>query len=61
MEARLGHGRGRAIGAAGHSAFEVLLKGGPYGDGKWVLLDHDLSNIVYDPAGKQLPWRGATL
>jgi hypothetical protein len=54
MEARLGHGRGRAIGAAGHSAFEVLLTGGPYGDGKWVLLDHDLSNVVYDPAGKQL-------
>jgi hypothetical protein len=54
MEARLGHGRGRAVGAAGHSAFEVFLKGGTYGDGKWVLLDHDLSTVVYDPAGKHL-------
>jgi hypothetical protein len=54
MEARLGHGRGRAVGAAGHSAFEVFLKGGPYGDGQWVLLDHDLSNVVYDPDGKRL-------
>src|SRR4051795_4546937 len=51
MEARLGHGRGRAVGAAGHSAFEVYLKGGPYGDGSWVLLDHDLSTVVFDPTG----------
>lgn len=54
MEARFGHGRGRAVGAAGHSAFEVFLKGGAYADGKWVLLDHDLSTVVFDPAGKQL-------
>ena len=54
MEARLGHGRGRAVGAAGHSAFEVFLTGGPYGAGKWVLLDHDLSTVVFDPAGKRL-------
>jgi hypothetical protein len=54
MEARLGHGRGRAVGAAGHSAFEVFLKGGPYGNGKWVLLDHDLSTVVFDPAGERL-------
>jgi hypothetical protein len=54
MEARLGHGRGRAVGANGHSAFEVFLKGNQYGEGQWVLLDHDLSNIVYDPAGKRL-------
>ncbi|HKB05833.1 MAG TPA: hypothetical protein VKD90_26795 [Gemmataceae bacterium] len=54
MEARLGHGRGRAVGAAGHSAFEVFLKGGIYGDGKWVLLDHDLSTVVFDPAGRRL-------
>ncbi|MBA4068034.1 MAG: hypothetical protein C0501_30880 [Isosphaera sp.] len=54
MEARFGHGRGRAVGAAGHSAFEVFLTGGPYGDGKWVLLDHDLSTVVYDPTGKHL-------
>ena len=54
MEARLGHGRGRAVGANGHTAFEVFLKGGPYGAGQWVLLDHDLSTIVYDPTGKRL-------
>jgi hypothetical protein len=54
MEARLGHGRGRAVGADGHSAFEVFLTGGPYGDGRWVLLDHDLSTVVFDPAGGRL-------
>src|SRR4051794_37926909 len=54
MEALLGHGRGRSVGAAGHTAFEVFLKGGPYGDGQWVLLDHDLSSVVYDPSGKRL-------
>ncbi len=54
MEARLGHGRGRAVGANGHSAFEVFLKGDGYADGKWVLLDHDLSTVVYDVTGKQL-------
>src|SRR4051794_593025 len=54
MEARFGHGRGRAVGAAGHSAFEVLLKGGLYDDGRWVLLDHDLSNVVYDANGRRL-------
>ncbi len=54
MEARLGHGRGRAAGADGHNAFEVFLKGEAYGDGKWVLLDHDLSTVVFDPTGKRL-------
>ena len=54
MDVRLGHGRSRAIGADGHSAFEVFLTGGPYGKGQWVLLDHDLSNIIYDPTGKRL-------
>jgi hypothetical protein len=54
VEARLGHGRGRTAGVSGHTAFEVFLKGGAYGDGKWVLLDHDQSTVVYDPAGKHL-------
>lgn len=54
MEARFGHGRGRAVGANGHSAFEVFLTGGEYGDGQWVLLDHDLSTVVFDPSGKRL-------
>jgi hypothetical protein len=54
MEARFGHGRGRAVGANGHSAFEVFLRNGAYGEGKWVLLDHDLSSVVFDPTGKRL-------
>jgi hypothetical protein len=54
MEARFGHGRGRAVGANGHSAFEVFLKGDAYGAGQWVLLDHDLSNVVFDPTGRRL-------
>jgi hypothetical protein len=54
MEARFGHGRGRAVGANGHSAFEVFLRGDAYGAGKWVLVDHDLSTVVFDPTGKQL-------
>jgi hypothetical protein len=54
MEARFGHGRGRAVGANSHSAFEVFLKGGAYGPGQWVLLDHDLSTVVFDPTGRRL-------
>jgi hypothetical protein len=54
MEALLGHNRGRGIGCSGHNAFEVFLSGGPYGDGKWVLLDHDQSTVVYNPEGTAL-------
>ncbi len=54
MEALLGHGRGRGLGCDGHNAFEVFLRGGPYGSGKWVLLDHDLSTVVYKPDGSAL-------
>jgi hypothetical protein len=54
FEARLGHNRSRGVGAAGHNSFEVLLKGGLYGDGKWVLLDHDLSTVVFDDRGDAL-------
>lgn len=54
MEALLGHGRARDLGCNGHNSFEVFLTGGPYGKGQWVLLDHDLSTIVYDPTGKRL-------
>lgn len=51
----LGHGRGRGVGAAGHNAFEVFLKDGPYGrDGRWALLDHDLSTVVFDDTGRRL-------
>ncbi|MFQ3592274.1 MAG: hypothetical protein SNJ82_03675 [Gemmataceae bacterium] len=54
MQELLGHARGRAVGTNGHSAFEVFLTGGPYGKGQWVLLDHDLSTVVFDPEGKRL-------
>jgi hypothetical protein len=54
MEALLGHGRGRTVGAAGHNTFEVFLTGGPYGAGRWVLLDHDLSTVVFAPDGSRL-------
>ncbi len=54
MEKLLGHGRGRAFGCVGHSSFEVFLKGGPYGDGKWVLLDHDISTVVFNREGTAL-------
>jgi len=51
----LGHGRGRGVGAAGHNAFEVFLRGGAYGDqGQWALLDHDLSTVIFDESGKRL-------
>jgi hypothetical protein len=51
MHALFGHGRGRGVGAAGHNTFEVFLTGGKYGEGKWVLLDHDLSTIAFDEEG----------
>src|SRR2546425_1051198 len=54
MEVLLGHNRGRGVGVEGHSSFEVYLKGGPYGDGKWNLLDHDISTIVYNADGTAL-------
>jgi hypothetical protein len=54
MEVLLGHNRGRAVGVDGHTSFEVFLTGGPYGAGKWVLLDHDLSTVIYDREGKSL-------
>jgi hypothetical protein len=51
----LGHGRGRGVGAAGHNAFEVFLQGGAYGKvGKWALLDHDLSTVIFDASGQRL-------
>jgi hypothetical protein len=54
MEQLLGHARGRGAGVDGHSSFEVFLTGGPYGKGKWVLLDHDISTVIYDPTGSRL-------
>ncbi len=54
MEALLGHGRGRGMGVEGHNSFEVWLTGGPYGEGKWVLLDHDISTVIYNKDGSAL-------
>lgn len=54
MEALFGHNRGRGVGVEGHNSFEVFLTGGAYGDGKWVLLDHDVSTVVFNPDGKAL-------
>ncbi len=54
MEALLGHGRGRGVGVDGHNSFEVFLKGGPYGAGKWALLDHDISTVIFASDGSAL-------
>ena len=54
MNALLGHGRGRDLGVDGHNSFEVFLTGKSYDAGKWVLLDHDLSTVVFDEQGKSL-------
>jgi hypothetical protein len=51
MEALFGHGRARCVGTAGHNSFEVFLTGGSYGKGKWALLDHDLSTVIFDRKG----------
>ncbi len=54
MEQLLGHARARVVGVDGHSSFEVYLTGGPYGKGKWVLLDHDTSTVIYNLQGTVL-------
>ncbi len=54
MEHLLGHSRGRTVGVDGHSSFEVFLTGGPYGKGKWVLLDHDISTVIFNRQGTAL-------
>lgn len=54
LEHLLGHGRGRGVGAAGHNALEVFLQGGAYGEGKWALLDHDLSTVIFNESGQRL-------
>jgi hypothetical protein len=50
----LGPNRCRTAGVEGHTSFEVHLKGGAYGDGHWVLLDHDVSTVVFLPDGSRL-------
>src|SRR5438067_12824509 len=54
MQQLLGHARGRTVGVDGHSSFEVFLTGGAYGPGRWVLLDHDISTVIFDAEGTRL-------
>jgi len=54
MQALFGHGKGRGVGVEGHNSFEVFLTGGAYGDGKWALLDHDVSTLIFDESGERL-------
>jgi hypothetical protein len=55
MEMLLGHCRARSVGVSGHNSFEIFLKGGAYGEeGRWALLDHDLSTVVFDEEGTRL-------
>lgn len=54
MQYLLGHGRARGDGVAEHNSFEVWLTGGAYGEGRWALLDHDLSTVIFDSTGQRL-------
>lgn len=54
LNSLLGPGRSRTVGVVGHNSCEVFLKGGPYGNGRWALLDHDISTVVFDPSGERL-------
>jgi hypothetical protein len=54
MEALFGHSRGRGVGVSGHNSFEVFLTGGKYGAGKWALLDHDISTVIFNGDGSAL-------
>lgn len=54
LQALLGHGRARDVGVAGHNSLEVFLTGGAYGAGRWAMVDHDLSTVIYDKTGDAL-------
>ena len=54
MNALLGHCRARAVGVTGHNSFEVYLTGGAYGAGRWALLDHDISTVIFAPDASRL-------
>ncbi len=54
IEHLLGHSRGRGVGVDGHNSFEVFLTGDGYGAGRWALLDHDISTVIFDKDGKRL-------
>lgn len=54
MKHLLGHNRARVVGVSGHNSFEVFLTGGAYGTGRWALLDHDVSTVIFDEQGQRL-------
>ncbi len=54
MNVLLGHCRSRGAMVTGHHSFEVWLTGGEYKDGSWALLDHDISSVIFDIAGRKL-------
>lgn len=54
MERLLGHCRARCVGVPGHNSFEVFLTGGAYGPGRWAMLDHDVSTVMFAPDGSRL-------
>lgn len=54
MDSLLGHCRSRVVGVPGHNSFEVYLTGGAYGAGRWALLDHDISTVVFSTDGRRL-------
>ena len=54
MQHLLGHNRARVVGVTGHNSFEVFLRGGAYRDGRWALLDHDISTVIFDPVEQRL-------
>jgi len=54
MNKLLGAGRARICGISGHTSFEVWLTGGVYGAGRWALLDHDISTVIFSPSGDRL-------
>lgn len=54
FEHLFGHGRARGVGVDGHNSLEVFLTGGEYGEGRWAILDHDLSTVIFSRDGGRL-------
>lgn len=54
LDQLLGRNRSRVTGVKGHNSFEVFLTGEGYDDGRWALLDHDLSTVIFDGKGQSL-------
>jgi hypothetical protein len=54
LDTLLGPSRSRVTGVSGHNSFEVWLTGGPYGSGKWALLDHDICTVVFKEDGSRM-------